>query len=329
MSSLFDMYFGGLRYAAFDIETTGLSPKFCSTVLTGFAVEDGGELKSRQYFAENLNCEMDVLARTLEEFAELDFVVTYNGATFDFPFVLERLKRNGMKPGRIPYNLDLYPVVRKFSDIRTFVPNLRQKTLENFLGLWEEREDEIDGGQSIELYYEYLACHDEKIKEKIILHNNDDVLQLCRLLDVIGRTNFHRAMSNIGFPVKTEPGLFTIKGVRISRGKLLIKGLQPHGMIATYVEPGDGTLTYELKEDGTFEIKLSLLKEQGLMLADTDALNGDSSDFEHLPTYGSGYLILSKEGKDEKTGKSTPLHNYMEINLLARSILSHIVEDII
>ena len=329
MNSLLDMYFGGLRYAAFDIETTGLSSKFCTTVLTGFAAEESGKLKSRQYFAENLNCEMEVLQQTLNEFEELDFVVTYNGTSFDFPFVLERLKKNGMKAGRIPYNLDLFPVVRKFSDIRSFVPNLRQKTLENFLGLWDHREDEIHGGQSVELYYEYLACHDEKIKEKIILHNHDDVLQLCRLLDVISRTNFHRAMSNLGFPVKTEPGLFTIKGVRISRGKLLIKGLQPYGMIAAYVEPGDGTLSYELKEDGTFEIALTLEKEQGLVLADTAPLEVDKGDFNQLPTFGSDYLILSKNEKDTKSGKIKPAHNYMEINLLARSILSHIANDVI
>ena len=145
------MYFGGLTYATFDIETTGLTPKFCSTVLTGFAVEDCGRLKSRQYFAENLNKEMDVLEQTLSEFNELDFLVTYNGASFDMPFILERLKKNGMKPGRIPYNLDLFPIVRRFSDIRTFVPNLRQKTLENFLGLWDHREDKIDGGASVEV----------------------------------------------------------------------------------------------------------------------------------------------------------------------------------
>ena len=46
------------------------------------------------------------------------------------------------------------------SPIKRFVPNLKQKTVENYMGLWQSRDDEISGAESVELYNVYEKNHD-------------------------------------------------------------------------------------------------------------------------------------------------------------------------
>ena len=57
------------------------------------------------------------------------------------------------------------------------------KTVEKFIGI--EREDTIDGGLSVELYNKYLQTSSEDLKEKIMLHNYEDVLNLPQIFHLI------------------------------------------------------------------------------------------------------------------------------------------------
>jgi hypothetical protein len=57
------------------------------------------------------------------------------------------------------------------------------KTVEKHLGV--EREDQIDGGKSVELYYEFLETNDENIKDILMLHNYEDVLNLPKIFNII------------------------------------------------------------------------------------------------------------------------------------------------
>ena len=83
-----------------------------------------------------------------------------------------------MKKLSMPYNLDLYLVLNGHSPIKKFVPNLKQKTVENYMGLWQSRTDEISGAESVELYNTYEKTGREDLESKILLHNSDDVIQL-------------------------------------------------------------------------------------------------------------------------------------------------------
>lgn len=316
-SNIFDMYFGGMSFATFDIESTGLSPKYCELILSGFCKYDGGLCTSTQIFAESLDDEAEVLERTLSYMSNLDFVVTYNGARFDIPFLEERLKKHGVTSYSLPFNFDLLPAIRKFSDIKSFTPNLRQKTVEAFMGLWTDRTDEIDGGQSVEMYYDYLVSRREELKEKILLHNHDDVLQLYRLMAVTKRIDMHGALAYYGFPVKTPLGLFTAKSVKLSRNNIEVQGLQPKGEARAYVNPGRGEMKREFRSDGSFKLAIPILKNEGLLLADLRQLEMDEEPFADLPTYGSGYLIVKNENDN----------NQMEINLLVKKIIERIVAN--
>ena len=323
-SAVFDMYFGDMTFAAFDIETTGLSPRNSSVILTGFCSCADGVCETVQFFAESLSEEAEVLEETLKYLSGFDFVVTYNGKRFDTPFTLQRAQKNDLDPSLIksyPYDLDLYPLVRRFSDIGSFTPNLKQKTLENFMGLWSGRADEIDGGESVRLYYDYLTCREQWMKDKIILHNHDDVVQLYQLLSVTGRVGMHQAMNYMGFPVKTSRGTFIIRSCGIKNGQLVIQGTQPSDPMI-YIDHGDGLKSCELRRDGSFEIHVALKKNDELMLCDLTELSLPTEPFERLASYGSGYLILH----DDHGGFSKQQQpNCQEVNLLAQKMIEHII----
>jgi hypothetical protein len=191
------------------------------------------------------------------------------------------------------------------------------------MGLWGSRADEIDGGESVRMYYDYLVSGRDDLKQKILLHNHDDVLQLYRLLAVTGRTDMHGAMRKLGFPVATAHGIFVISETDIKGDLLTIKGSQPAGAIS-YRYPADGYLSFEFDPKGSFTIETLMERHHELTLADLTKLPVDKTAFGHLPTYGSGYLITCQGAQGRKKGSE----NDMEINLLAQQMVRGIVSRI-
>ena len=134
-------YFEGFRWAVLDIETLGLSPGRAPAILCGIVVPDEAPeaqnaprtAQVTQFLAESIATREDERAMLLaleEALADIDILVTYNGRQFDLPYLAKRCERTQTEPMRPRYNLDVYPVVRYCTDIGQFVPNLRQKTLE-------------------------------------------------------------------------------------------------------------------------------------------------------------------------------------------------------
>lgn len=72
------------------------------------------------------------------------------------------------------------------------------------MGLWQSRDDEISGAESVELYNVYEKNHDPALGEKILLHNSDDILQLSRLLPVIGKSDFSQSHGSAGISGRTS-----------------------------------------------------------------------------------------------------------------------------
>lgn len=57
------------------------------------------------------------------------------------------------------------------------------KSVEKYIGI--ERHDRIDGGMSVELYSEYIQNKDDELKETILLHNYEDVLNLPQIFNLV------------------------------------------------------------------------------------------------------------------------------------------------
>ena len=309
-----DVYFGGLKLCVYDIETTGLFPRSDRIMLTGLLTIENGKATAQQFFAETLNDEKAVLEATIDVLRQADVVLTYNGRSFDVPFTMTRAAKYGLKCD-IPYDLDLFTVLSGYSEIKKFTGSLSQKSIEKFMGMAPERDDRIDGRESIRLYEQYLESPSYALEKTIMLHNHDDICQLYRILPVVKQTDFHRAMSRTGFPA----GGYIIKTSKVSSVGLYVTALQQRDPI-DYISFPTEDAPYSLRmssADRTVELDIpgetvgdSVVIDARKILADLpdDAME----ELESYPSFESGYLIL-------KTGDHI---NYLEINMFIKSFFT-------
>ena len=208
----------------------------------------------------------------------------------------KRWRRYSGASAALPYNLDLYLVLNGHSPIKRFVPNLKQKTVENYMGLWQSRDDEISGAESVELYNVYEKNHDPALGEKILLHNSDDILQLSRLLPVIGKSDFHKAMAALGFPA----GPLTVRKISIGKDRLTISGQQRTCRL-DYMGFQFHDLAVQSRFSGKnadFTLEVPLIRDSGLGILDLRAAGLDERTFEKYPGCSSGFLIVEKTAKN-------------------------------
>lgn len=312
-SNLLRFYFRDMKIGVLDIETTGLNASRSKFILGGLYEPDGKTM--HQFFAQRQAEEKAALTEFMKQVSALDMVVTYNGRHFDLPFMKKRMEALDIE-GSLPYNLDLYLVLNGHSPIRKFVPNLKQKTVENYMGLWSTRADEISGAESVTLYNTYEKTGDEALEEKILLHNSDDVLQLTRLLRVISKSDFHRAMFHLGFPAE---GLIVEK-IRIDGNALMVSGTQ-HATRMDYMGFAFNDWPVEIRFDrksSDFYMKFPVIRNAGLCVIDLDAAKLERSAFEIYPTCYDGFLTLEKHND----------RNFMEINHFIKAFLSRFMQSI-
>ena len=309
-SEIFNAYFSNMKTGFFDIETTGLSPDRCKLILAGIAYYDGSRLIAKQIFAEDPSEEPHVIAAVIEELKNFDMIVTYNGRKFDMPFLLKRAQKNKIHiSGQLPYNLDLYHVVRGFSPLKSMLPDLKQKTVENFTGLWESRTDEISGAESVELYYYYAGTKDPKIRDVILLHNRDDIIQLSKLLKVLDRCDLNRYVYTNGMPA----GHLIINRIVVSGQILEISGSQRASSVdfLSYDDFCSGYKVWFKASDASFAIRLPVIENSGLKLVDLKDMNIDYSSLLMYPNVEEDYLIVAVNRTI----------NYREVNLFSQLIV--------
>ena len=81
----------------FDIETTGLNPRFCKIILIGILYNCQDKTIIKQFFAENENDEKELLTNFIEEIYHFKNHITFNGLAFDIGFINYRLKKYMIK----------------------------------------------------------------------------------------------------------------------------------------------------------------------------------------------------------------------------------------
>ncbi|MCI8646584.1 MAG: ribonuclease H-like domain-containing protein [Firmicutes bacterium] len=318
-SKAFTLYFKGMKLGAADIETTGLNPEKCSFVLGGLLTEEKSGLKAHQFFAEDLSLEQETLQAYLSALKSCDVLLTYNGHRFDLPFIR---RRAGSCAEMLPYNLDLYLLVKNYSPIQKFLPNLKQKTVENFMGLWEHRRDEISGGESVALYYQYLSQREPCVKQTILLHNHDDIIQLYRLLWVLEKCDLHKALYYMGFPVCTgspEVSNLIVENISFSKDQLAVKGRQGPKAVSYRCFEWDGIpcSAQFSASSRTFTVFVPIIRHSGMTLVDLQTLKLDISVFEKYPGCQEGFLILEEQDQ---------IH-YLEINHFVKVCLERILNQ--
>ena len=349
-SAVLDFYFSDMKIGVLDIETTGLDPSRNKFILGGlFDIQTG---TMHQFFAENRGEEKQALEEFYQLLSGFDMVITYNGKHFDMPFIARRMKAHGIgvkqlhddmpsdAASLLPYNLDLYLVVNGHSPIKKFVPNLKQKTVENYMGLWQSRDDEISGAESVELYNRFEKSGDPELEAKILLHNSDDVLQLARLIKVLSKCDVHKAMYHLGFPVKAvneagESIMLIVERIKTEKNSLFISGKQlsckgselgnadsraRQGIDYMGFSFGDWPAKSRFESRSmSFSMELPVIRDSGLCITDLDAAGLDRNLFEKYPSCSSGFLVL-EDHNDRK---------FMEANHFVKAFIESFMKNIL
>jgi predicted PolB exonuclease-like 3'-5' exonuclease len=95
-----------------DIETTGLDPSNDSLVLLGLVCFEADKVYVEQFFAENDLEEKRLLEIFLRKIEGKE-IITYNGNTFDLPFLSTRLEKNRLASNLFFDSIDLYKIIRQ------------------------------------------------------------------------------------------------------------------------------------------------------------------------------------------------------------------------
>ncbi|WP_129598307.1 ribonuclease H-like domain-containing protein [Methanohalophilus profundi] len=147
-----------------DIETTGLSPS--SSKITVIGVYDGKDVKS---FVRGINLE-----EIVQEMEQYDFLVTFNGARFDLPFIHREFPQITMEQ----MHTDLmYP-------LRRIGLKGGLKNIEHMLGINRSEETEgMDGFEAVRLWKEYEKGN-EKALDLLLEYNREDIVNLETILEI-------------------------------------------------------------------------------------------------------------------------------------------------
>ena len=160
-----------------DIETMGLFSR--PIILFGVGTIEGKKLVVRQYLLRDVADEQAALVATMNHLSgENPALVTFNGKSFDFPYILDRLSYYGIRPrSRIPHFDMLHFSRRRW---KNELSSLRLSALEKEI-LGVVREEDIPGQMVPEFYETYLRTGNCGPLVPIVEHNKQDVVSLAQL----------------------------------------------------------------------------------------------------------------------------------------------------
>ncbi|AFS77951.1 exonuclease-like protein [Gottschalkia acidurici 9a] len=173
---------GDTNFCFLDIETTGLSSRYNHIILIGMLCVENHNVYITQLFAESTSEEKELLVSLTELLNNFEHIITYNGSTFDIPFIKNRLTYHNIDSNISMINhLDILKLVRK-NKTMLGLSDCKLKTVEKSLGIF--RKDTISGKESVELYKVYTTSKNPSIRKTILNHNYDDIFYLPKLLTI-------------------------------------------------------------------------------------------------------------------------------------------------
>ncbi|MFC1584671.1 ribonuclease H-like domain-containing protein [Fibrobacterota bacterium] len=164
-----------------DIETCGFSgnPLF----LIGICYLKREELILDQFFARDYDEESNVLTSFWKLFKKFHTLVTFNGKSFDWPFIEERTCIYGERPPQPQQHLDLLLEARRRWKHR--LPNCKLQTLEKVF-CRRSRVGDLHGSQIPQAYHDFVNNPGEPAAMGAAIHHNAlDIITLAELVLVI------------------------------------------------------------------------------------------------------------------------------------------------
>lgn len=165
-----------------DLETCGFagSPLF----LVGLVRHHETELVLEQLLARDYSEEASVLAALEERLHPTNVLVTFNGKSFDWPMVRDRLvfhRMDGAEASRsrpVPLHCDLLHHARR--RWRERLPDCKLQTLERFI-CRRARQDDLPGSEVPREYHDYVRTGETRGMCSILHHNALDLITLVEL----------------------------------------------------------------------------------------------------------------------------------------------------
>ena len=160
-----------------DIETTGLSnsPLF----LIGAMVWADGGFEVRQFLARDYSEEAAVNSFFIKLCQPKKLLVTFNGKSFDMPYIRSRAAVNGVPFALSPAHFDLLHVSRRIW--RGMLPNCKLQTLEQHI-CRRRRFGDIPGSQIPDAYHAFVHSRNARQIVEILRHNLLDLVTLADLM---------------------------------------------------------------------------------------------------------------------------------------------------
>jgi uncharacterized protein YprB with RNaseH-like and TPR domain len=163
-------------YVFLDIETLGFFNR--PIILLGLAKVSGSKISVKQYLARNKREESAILDAFLSDIDDDSVFVTFNGQTFDMPFIKNRMKYFNINRNINHPHFDmLHYSRRQWSDE---LMNCKLTTIERHL-FNIIREDDIPSGLVPEFYQTYLKRGNAGPLIPIIEHNQQDIITLAMI----------------------------------------------------------------------------------------------------------------------------------------------------
>ena len=174
--------------AFLDIETCGLRglPLF----LVGLAWLDESDVRIDYLLARQQAEEPAVLALTAQLLAGASWLVTYNGGTFDLPYLEQRRAFHRTPPFPKPAHCDLLDHARRIVGRR--YGDCRLQTLERELCGRPRPPGDVPGAQIPATYQRWVDTRDAGLLAPIVTHNGHDLLTMVGLVTALAEVRGQR-----------------------------------------------------------------------------------------------------------------------------------------
>src|SRR6267142_6421 len=169
--------YGHRRMLFLDIETCGLSA--APVFLVGLCMVGDRNLVLRQLFARDYSEERALLEELARLAREFDFLVTFNGKSFDVPFLRDRATHHRMGFSLELPHLDLLWMARR--RWKHTLPDCRLKTLEWHV-LRRRRAGDVSGAEIPGLYHDFVKRGEPHRLLPVFHHHLLDVVAMVELI---------------------------------------------------------------------------------------------------------------------------------------------------
>jgi len=159
-------------FVIIDIETLGLSER--PIILLGIATPNKDCVCTKQYLLRDIQDEPSAIWSVISHLEPHHSMITYNGRSFDIPYIKQRLAYYGLEANIENPHFDLLHFTRRA--LRRKLKDCKLDTVESYLGI--KRDIDIPGALVPQFYDTYLKTQNIGPLVAIVEHNKQDLVSL-------------------------------------------------------------------------------------------------------------------------------------------------------